>query len=72
MSEGHSRQPVQGSPLAKTGTIWVTKWIVGFNLINVDGMVVLEKSPFGDYHSNNCFSQELYTEQKCKVAGYFT
>lgn len=35
-------------------------------------MVVLEKSPFGDYHGNNCFSQELHSEQKCKVAGYFT
>lgn len=40
---------------------------VGFHLINVDRMMELQKSPFGNHHSNNCFRQELPSKQECKV-----
>ena len=57
MLKGLSRQPVQGSPLAKTGTVSATKSIRGFKLINVDRMGgIRKKSPFGS-HYPYCFSQ---------------
>lgn len=30
-------------------------------------MMELQKSPFGNHHSNNCFMQELPSKQECKV-----
>lgn len=35
--------------------------------MNMDRMMELQKSPFGNHHSNNCFRQELPIEQECKV-----
>lgn len=31
----------------------------------------IQKSPFGNHHSNNCFRQELSSKQECKVQDIF-
>lgn len=54
---------------------WITRWgkkgklflTVKFQLINVEGKMEIETSPFGRYYRNNCFRQESSLNLKISV-----